>query len=150
VALSVNAMLALTLRFHVSVDGVDLGGWARCKGLSVKFNPRKVKEGGNYLYQPILPDHIDYPEITLERAMDKTGAAAVQSWLRNRAQTWVQSVVGAPGGTAKITLFDAHAQEVASWHLRNVYPSAWKGPDLDALTLGVALESLTLVHEGFL
>ncbi|MFC7616677.1 hypothetical protein ACFQV2_27685 [Actinokineospora soli] len=40
-AYSVNTMLALTLRFHVSVDGVDLGGWARCKGLAVKFNPAR-------------------------------------------------------------------------------------------------------------
>jgi phage tail-like protein len=148
--MSMKAMLALTVRFHVSVDGVDLGGWARCKGLAVKFNPHKVKEGGNYLYQPVLPGFLEYSEVTLERAMDKTGAASVQAWLRNRAQAWVQSMLSAPGGTAQITLYDAHAQEVTSWQLRNVYPSSWKGPDLDALTLGVAIESLTLVHEGFL
>ncbi|MGW5050212.1 phage tail protein [Actinokineospora sp. NPDC004072] len=148
--MSMKTMLALTTRFHVSVDGVDLGGWARCKGLAVKFNPHKVKEGGNYLYQPVLPGNIDYPEVTLERAMDKASAAKVQAWLRNRAQAWVQSMLGAPGGTARITLFDSHAQEVTSWHLRNVYPSSWKGPDLDSTSLGVAMESLTLVHEGFL
>lgn len=149
-ALSMSAMLALTLRFHVSVDGVDLGGWARCKGLAVKFNPYKVKEGANYLYEPILPGHLEYPEVTLERAMDKAGADSVQKWLRDRANGWVQSMIGAPGGTAQITLYDAHAKEVSSWQLRNVYPSSWKGPDLDAMTLGIAIESLTLVHEGFL
>jgi hypothetical protein len=34
--------------------------------------------------------------------------------------------------------------------LRNVYPDSWKGPDLDATSLGIALEQLVLVHEGFL
>jgi phage tail-like protein len=52
--------------------------------------------------------------------------------------------------TARITLFDAHREEVASWSLRNVYPAAWHGPDLDATGNNVALETLQLVHEGFL
>lgn len=148
--LSLNAMLALTLRFHVTVDGVDLGGWARCKGIGVKFNPVKIKEGANYQYEPILPGNIEYPEVTLERAMDKDGAAAVQAWLRDRAGSWVSSMLPASGGTAQITLYDSHAKPVSTWQLRNVYPSLWKGPDLDAMSLGVAMESLTLVHEGFL
>jgi len=31
-AITVDTMLGLTTRFRVVVDGVDLGGWARCKG----------------------------------------------------------------------------------------------------------------------
>ena len=52
--------------------------------------------------------------------------------------------------TARITLYDAHAEEVASWSLRNVYPAAWRGPNLDAMDHQVAQETLVLVHEGFL
>ena len=37
-----------------------------------------------------------------------------------------------------------------TWSLRNVYPSKWTGPDLDAMTAGIAMEKLELVHEGFL
>jgi hypothetical protein len=31
-----------------------------------------------------------------------------------------------------------------------VYPASWKGPDLDAATMGIAREQLVLCHEGFL
>ena len=39
---------------------------------------------------------------------------------------------------------------VANWMLRNVFPSKWSGPDLDATGNRVAVEQLELVHEGFL
>ena len=44
--LSETAMLGLSMRFAVVVDGVDLGGWASCQGLSVNFNLTERKEGG--------------------------------------------------------------------------------------------------------
>jgi phage tail-like protein len=148
--ISLNTMLALTTRFHVSVDGVDLGGWARCQGLEVKFQPEPIKEGGNYQYEIILAGSIKYPPVTLQRAINAADTEKVQSWLRERASGWVDANKSGGGGTAQITLFDAHAQKVATWTLRNVYPDSWKGPDLDAATLGIATEQLVLVHEGFL
>jgi phage tail-like protein len=39
---------------------------------------------------------------------------------------------------------------VASWSLQNVLPNMWKGPALNATSREVALETLELVHEGFL
>ncbi|HYQ69356.1 phage tail protein [Actinophytocola sp.] len=148
--ISLNTMLALTARFHVSVDGVDLGGWARCQGLEVSFNPETQVDGGNYQHETILPGQIKYPKVSLQRAINKDDTAKVLSWLRDRAANWVDANKSGGGGTAQIILFDAHAKEVARWMLRNVYPDSWKGPDLDAGSLGVALEQLVLVHEGFL
>ncbi|GAA3435266.1 phage tail protein [Kutzneria kofuensis] len=144
------AMLGLVTRFHVTVDGVDLGGWARCSGLSVDFKPEVWYEGGNYQHPTYLPGQIEYPPITLQRAMNAQDTPRVQAWLSSKAQSWVNADSSGGGGTAQITLFDSKAQKVASWSLRNVYPSKWDGPELDARTLGVAIESLQLVHEGFL
>jgi phage tail-like protein len=144
------AMLGLVTRFHVSVDGVDLGGWARCSGLSVDFKPEPWYEGGDYQHPTYLPGQLEYPPITLQRAMNAQDTPRVQAWLSSKAQSWVNANSSGGGGTAQITLFDARAQKVASWSLRNVYPSKWDGPELDARTLGVAIESLQLVHEGFL
>ncbi len=148
--ISLHTMLALTTRFHVSVDGVDLGGWARCQGLEVKFNPESQPDGGNYQYETILPGHITYPHVTLERAINAADTAKVQAWLRDRASAWIDAHTSGGGGTAQITLYDARANDVARWTLRNVYPDSWKGPDLNAGTLGIATETLVLVHEGFL
>ena len=148
--ISLDTMLALTTRFHVAVDGVDLGGWARCQGLEVKFNPEPQHDGGNYQYETVLPGAIKYTPVTLQRAINAADTAKVQSWLRERASGWIDANSSGVGGTAQISLFDAHAQKVATWTLRNVYPDSWKGPDLDAGTLGIATEQLVLVHEGFL
>lgn len=149
-AISLDTMLALTARFFVSIDGVNLGGWARCQGLEVKFQPEFQKEGGNYHYETVLPGSIKYSPVTLQRAINKEDTATVMAWLRDRASGWVDARKSGGGGTAKIILFDARGQEAAQWTLHNVYPDSWKGPDLDASTLGVATEQLVLVHEGFL
>ena len=147
---SLEIMLALTARFHVSVQGVDLGGWARCQGLEVTFNSVPQPEGGNYQYQTILPGEIKYSKVSLVRAINKQDTDKVLSWLRDRAANWVDALSSGGGGTATIILFDSKGGEVTRWMLRNVYPDSWVGPDLDAGTLGVALEKLVLIHEGFL
>jgi phage tail-like protein len=60
------------------------------------------------------------------------------------------NVVTGAGGTGQITLYDSGGQAVITWQLRNVYPSKWIGPELDAKTVGIAMEKLELIHEGFL
>jgi len=141
--LSETAMIGLSMRFAVVVDGVDLGGWASCTGLSVNFNLTERKEGGVNDRTVWLPNRITYPKITLTRAMTATDSAKVTKWLASMVDK-------DSGGTAKITLFDAHHQEVASWSLQNVLPSLWKGPTLSATSHEVAIETLELAHEGFL
>ena len=75
--------------------------------------------------------------------MTATDSAKVTKWLASMVDK-------NRGGTAKITLFDAHNKEVASWSLQNVLPSLWKGPALSATSHEVAIETLELAHEGFL
>jgi phage tail-like protein len=148
--LSLAAILGLNTRFLVEVDGIDLGGWGQCSGLAVDFKPEVIPEGGNYDYQPILPGHLEYTAIKLRRAMNAADSARVQQWLSTRVATWVHAAKSGGGGTAQITLCDAKGMPVTTWRLRNVYPSKWDGPDLDAMTMGIAMEKLELVHEGFL
>jgi phage tail-like protein len=156
-SLNTLELMGLTVRFHVVVDQIDLGGWAKCTGLNVEFKNTTVKEGGNYGYESILPDQIVYKPITLVRAMTGAGSAKVQAWLRERAASWMgssgpvaRSFTGDGGSTAQITLLDSKGGPVATWSLRNVFPAKWDGPELDAMTADVARETLQLVHEGFL
>ena len=141
--LATDAALGLANRFQVVVDGFDLGSWAKCTGLSVKFEMEDVWEGGNYDFRILLPKRVVYSNVTLARAMTKVDSARVQSWLSDKALNFRAS-------QANIKLFDHHLEEVGSWTLRNAYPSNWKCPDLDALGGKIALETLELAHEGFL
>jgi phage tail-like protein len=150
VAISAATFLGLTTRFLVVIDDINLGGWSRCQGLSVEFHPEFQAEGGNYGYKTILPGRVDYPKVTLERPMNGQDSGRVQGWLRMKANIWAPAANSGGGSTAEITLLDSHYQPVTKWSLRNAYPDSWKGPDLDAMTGGIAMEKLTLVHEGFL
>lgn len=147
-----GTLLGLTNRFRVVVQDCDLGYWATCRGLLVDFTNDKIKEGGNYDSVTIIPERVMYTTITLTRAMNSTDSAAVQGWLQRVVREWYSD--SGDGGysdhTAQITLLDAHQGSVVTWNLRNVYPRRWRGPDLDARTGNVAVETLELEHEGFL
>jgi phage tail-like protein len=141
--LAQSTFLGLETRFKVVVDGVDLGGWQSCTGLSVDFHPDPLPEGGEYGFVHWLPGHVEYPQIQLKRAMSANDAPKVQQWLASKVDDF-------SGGTAQITLLDSQGKTVQTWSLRNVHPKSWKGPDLAAGSQNVAIETLELVHEGFL
>jgi phage tail-like protein len=146
-------ILGLNNRFHVEIGGEDLGSWGQCSNLAVAFENVKIKVGGVYDYETYLPERMTYPAITLKRAINPKDSMALQSWLAKKVEDWMYSANGAGSGdTAKITLYDATGADggIMTWSLRNVYPSKWTGPQLDAMTSGIAMETLELVHEGFL
>jgi phage tail-like protein len=173
-----DAALGMAHRFACVIDGYDLGSWTKCTGLSVAFKYDKVQELGEHTTSAYIPGRVEYPAITLQRAMAKSDWDKTKEWLQivasapwlltdNPASDMAGSVSASvgPGGlqvggsvggsllgpsSGKITLFDAGLSEVASWELQHVLPQAWKGPQFDANGKLVALETLELVHEGFL
>lgn len=149
----------LVMRFTVVVDGFDLGSWSTCKGLDVAFKHVEVKELGNNASSTFIPSRAEYSKVTLQRAMRKGDWEVTKRWLKSVTDdsrmmavtlgSAVDLTSGTSGG-AKITLHDAFQVDVATWTLSNAMASAWKGPQLDASGHAVALETLELVHEGFL
>jgi phage tail-like protein len=142
-ALDSMSNVGLTCRFAVKVDGMDLGGWASCTGLRVDFRLKEIWEGGTNGHACYVPDRISYPRVTLTRAMTASDSPKVAQWLG----TYVDKQ---SGSTAEITLNDARGIKIASWTLHNVLPASWKGPELASHDGKVAMETLELVHEGFL
>lgn len=138
-----TARLGLSMRFDVTVGGIDLGAWATCKGLAVTFRQTAIKALGQHGFTSYVPGRVEYAPVKLERAIAKGEWTKVKGWLE-------RMVDASEGSDATITLRDSSLGEVATWTLRNALPAAWKGPSLDAKGNSVALETLELVHEGFL
>ena len=132
---------ALGLRFTVTIDGLSLGDWTKCDGLSIEYETKDYQEGGENSFTHRLAGRAKYQNIKLTRPIDKdTGKVAA----------WLASVASAPKrSTAEIQLLDAGGTKVTSWKLAGVYPAKWSGPTLDTGTNQVALEVLELVHNGF-
>lgn len=133
----------LAARFHVAIDGQDLGNWSKCSGLEVDFQNDPYPELGNNAFVHLLPKGAKYVPIVLERACTPAES--------NRLKNWLSSMVQQPSkGTASITLLDARANEVVTWTLGGVFPAKWIGPTLEGSSPHMATETLHLAHEGFL
>jgi len=144
--------LGLSNRFKVEVGGVDLGSWTKCDGLKVDFKTEPRKSGGQYAFIYWLPKQIEWGKVSLTRAMTSKDSNAMRSFLSSKAAEYndIGGNLAYEDGTAKITLFDAHGQEVINWELRGVHVDGWKVASFDAGKTSIALETLTLCHEGFL
>jgi phage tail-like protein len=139
-----EAKLALACRFDVTIHGHDLGGWAECSDLSVKFDDFKVEELGNNGFVRLLPGKCTYTPVRLKRAMTTGNWQNTVDWLAEVQQLPHETQ------TASIILRDAWGNVVATWGLQGVYPLKWTGPSLSASDQKVAIETLELAHEGFL
>lgn len=141
----------MAMRFTVTVDGLSLGHWSGCKGLKMDLKVSRVKSGGSYGADVILPEHVIGSAVTLERAMETSDSATLQEWLATVAQEWTNyGGTGAPYDerTAQIAMFDVTGTQVASWTLYGVFPSSWSGPALSASENKVAIETLVLEYQA--
>ncbi|MFB7056446.1 phage tail protein [Streptomyces vinaceus] len=149
-----DVKMGLNSRFHVSIGDIELGGWSSCRGLAVTFENETLAVGGTYDESWVLPSRVTYSPITLVRAITPDGTKTVHNWLRRMQREWVNSDDDSDQGTtATIKLMDTTnnlSRPVFEWNLRSVYPKSWKGPDMDATNGNVAMETLELVHQGFL
>jgi phage tail-like protein len=147
-ALGTPATHCLAMRFEVVVSGFNLMFWTSCTGLEVAFQHEPVKELGQHAYTTFIPGRAEYPKVVLQRAIQTGDWTVTKAWLETVTGDGLVSARSEQ--TATITLHDASRQPVASWTLRNAMPAAWKGPRLDSNGRTFALETLELVHEGFL
>jgi phage tail-like protein len=148
-AIGAPAPHGLVMRFEVVVDGFRLGSWSTCRGLEVMFKHEPVRELGQHGYVGNIPGRAEYSKLTLQRAMQAGDWTITKRWLETVTHDG-RLERRRSAHAATITLQDAKRGPVATWTLRNAMASAWKGPQLDAKGNTVALETLELVHEGFL
>jgi phage tail-like protein len=146
---SESDLLGTDFRFLVEVMGFDLGSWNSCKGLGITFKHEKVAELGQHAYNSYIPGRAEFTAVTLQRAMKSGDWDKTKTWLEAvTSDGWLVATAGVKEAT--ITMQDATLKDVAQWKLKNAMPSSWKGPQLTATGKGVALETLEIVHEGFL
>lgn len=133
----------LVWRFIVSIDGIGVGEFTECNGLTVERETEPITEGGRNDYVQLLPGRIKYTNITLRQ-----GIINLDLW------DWLFKNVAA--GNIKpelknITISMANESGVAmyNWNVRRAYPVKWSGPDLKVDSEELAMESLELAHSGF-
>ena len=131
----------LGYQFTVKIDGMPLGDWTKCDGLSMEFHVTEYEEGGMNSFIHRIPGRAKYGNIKLTRPLNSK-SQAVSAWMTSLMATVKRQ-------TAEITVMDPAGDQVASWNLVGVYPVKWSGPTLDADGKMNATETLEIAHNGF-
>jgi phage tail-like protein len=141
-----QAMLGLGNRFKVSVtvpSPMELGSWAKAEGLDVTFDVCEYRAGDAWNHRWFFPGATKYSTVKLSRAVNKDDTGKVKTWLNDTATKHVP-------GDIKVVLLDSQSAEVTDWLLRSAMPSKWAITGFDAGSSKLAIETLEIVHLGFL
>ena len=136
-----NALLANM--FSIDFGNNTLGYFTEVSGLSSEneiVEHDSVDEKGMN-YKSKQPGKIIWPEITL-----KKGLVADNSMWKWR-QLVLDNKVAEARTNATISMYQ-ETTLIAQFTFVEAWPSGYKAPDLDATSSGVAVEELTIVHEG--
>lgn len=140
-----SSSIGLSNRFVVSMSGkseYDLGSWSKAEGLDVAWDIAEYRMGDGGNDRLYFPGNTKYTNIKLIRGVSEE-TEKVKQWLTKNS--FSMEVF-----TGSITLFTTNAKKVTDWTLRDVLPSRWSISTFDAGASQVSMETLELVHRGFL
>jgi phage tail-like protein len=127
------------LRFKVELPGMSIGRFSECTGISVEVETKEYAEGGSNDFVHKLPTRVKYPNIVLKRGV--THEEALLKWfLDSRSAPQRRDMT--------ISLLGPGLGLVRSWVFMNAYPVKWTGPNMNANSNSVAVETLEIVHNG--
>jgi phage tail-like protein len=143
--LSDTSSIGLANRFVVSMSGkseYDLGSWTKAEGLDVAWDIAEYRMGDGGNDRLYFPGNTKYTNVKLIRGVSEE-TEKVKQWLNKNS--WEMEVFA-----GSIQLFTTAAKKVTEWTLRDVMPAKWSITSFDAGASQVAMETLELVHRGFL
>ncbi|MEP6694976.1 MAG: phage tail protein [Chloroflexota bacterium] len=129
-----------TLQVAVTFDGMPTAFFRSVSGLKVEVDVVEVREGGENGAPHKIPGRVKYPNLVLKQGF--TGPSELQKWAFRIASGQFEHK------NATIVIYDQKRVEVARYTLTNAWPAKWEGPDFDAGSNEVAIETIEIAHEG--
>jgi phage tail-like protein len=117
-----------------------MAGFTECSGLEMTLETEDYNEGGNNGTVLKFPKRMKYGEITLKKG--QTRRTELFDWCYGFTQGHAQRKDGV------ITLRGADQQPVLAWGFRRALPIKHTLPNMIAQQSAVAIESITIAHEG--
>jgi phage tail-like protein len=143
-ALASAAMVGMSHRYAVYIDNFayHFGDWSKVTGLSVTWQQieHRVGDQGNQFW--LYPGTTKYEPITLSRAAGAY-SRVVQSWL-------AQTSKNPQPQSGTIQLVNFVGIPLVQWRLSEFFPISWCVESFEAAGAKPAIETLKLVHTGFL
>lgn len=130
-----------SFQFQVEWGGSRLG-FSEVSGLAVSTSVIEYREGNSRSPAPLrIPGRLHYHDLVLRRGL------ILQD---NEFFEWMHTVLMRQPDRRDLTigLLNEQHEPVYRWRVRDAWPRGWQGPILDAARSAVAIESLTIAHEG--
>ena len=130
--------------FYLELDGLVEAQFRECSGLDSESNIIEFKEAGKGGVTVIkkVPGELKWSNIVLKRGV--TGDMKLWEW---RKQVEDGDVVKARKN-GSIVLYDQRNSEIARYNFEAGWPSKITGPQLNANNNDIAIEEVTIAHEG--
>ena len=136
--------LMTTFAFVLEIDGVEMASFRKCTGVESETETIEYKEAtkdGKMVIRKV-PGAMKWSDITLKKGIDA----------RRDLWDWRKQVedgdIDAARRNGSVVLYDSKHNEVARWNFIAGWPSKWKGADLNAGEDAIAVEEITITHEG--
>jgi phage tail-like protein len=130
--------------FHVEIDGITQAMFRECTGLDSESEIIEYKEAGKD-GQTIFrkqPGALKWSNIELKRGI--TDVMELWEW-RKLVE---QGKVNEARKSGSVVLYNQANEEIARWNFVDGWPSKISGPQAKADGNEVAVEGLTIAHEG--
>jgi phage tail-like protein len=126
-------------RFIVEIGGLSYGMFRECSGFSSEITVTENSEGGAPMTKKV-PGRVKYPNIVLKSGV--TDDRKLYDWHLQALQGNIERRDGA------VLLLDSTGGEKVRWNFFQGWPCKWDGPDFNAASDDIAIESLEIAHEG--
>jgi len=130
--------------FCLEIDGVSAAFFKEGSGFDSSVEVIEHRENGKGGKEVIrkLPGRAKWSDIVLKRG--STDDMSLWNWHK---MVLDGDIWGARKNMA-IVVYDTKYSEVARFNVTNAWCSKWQGPDLNTTNNAVAIESITISHEG--
>lgn len=134
----------LNAHFRLAIDGLDAFDFSQCSGLSSEVGVEEYQEGGENRYSHRLPTRVSSPNLVFSQGAGP--GRDLWDWyfeyLVNGA------VVPRDGQVHLLSWVEAALVPVRVWAFNRGFPVKMNGPDLDAQSPAVAIETIEIAHHG--
>lgn len=134
----------LNAHFRLQIDGLDAVSFSQCTGLGGEVGVEEYAEGGENRFTHRFPTRVGFGNLVLKQGAGP-GLGLWRWWEEYltggavRPRDGVVSLLAWDGGTVR---------PVRSWSFARGWPVKMSGPDLDAQSAAVAVETIEIAHHG--
>lgn len=134
----------VSFHFYVEIDGITQAQFKECSGLETKSEIVEYKEANKDGVTIVrkIPGALTWSDIVLKRGI--TDVMELWDWRKEIEEGNVDQA----RKNGSIVLYNQANQEVARWNFVEGWPSKLSGPQISADSNEIAIEELTICHEG--